>query len=355
MINNKNIFIDLWKNYLNEDLNMRDDSIIQNLAENLKLIKNEILDPEYSNWHKGNEKRQDTFYEFGHTLLLLSQTKNIPDLEFNREDRLRDRQYYLEKYGISELELDFIAEGAERYVFNINDVDNIVLKASMDKAGAISNLKELNVSRGQYGKGSSQLFTKTYLYDLDPHPEWIITEKLERIYGVDENEVPFFDSRLSGSDIKKIFPTLSSIFKLQNNTEGFVRASDDFLKYLVEFIEERFRFSMIPTNVVNYELLIDVIENIKEKRTIDYVNPEYFMYDNLNPNYESDLSLLNTYEDLNRLVNHTKENLYHDFSLANVGIDKADLRNNNLSPKSIKALDLSYNHPVYDKKIYEEP
>lgn len=348
---NKNIFMNIWKNFLNEDLNIRDNDILQNLSDNLKIIKNEILDPEYSNWHQGNEKRKDLYFEFGMTVYYLS--------DFNEESSYepldliqRDREYYLNKYGIDSLNLEFIAEGSERFGFNVKNVDNVVLKVSIDKSGTQSIKKELDVSQGEYGQGSSKLFTKVYLYDLDADPFWIILEKLQIIHDMDEEEVPFFSENLKENQIRQIFPTLTTIFKL-DDTEKFVRSCDDFLKYLIEFVEEKYKFKPIPTNVVEYDFLKDLINNIKDSVIIDYINPKNSMTNNLNPNVMNDLLNLNgKFEDLNYLINNTKENLYHDFSLSNLGVDRSDIRNDNLSPKSIKILDLSYKHPVYDKKVY---
>jgi hypothetical protein len=309
---NKGYFTNVWKDFLNESLNSKDAHVIEILIENLNSIKEEVFSNSYNDWDEKN-KSKDRYHEF------------------DRQVRKRS----------DSLGINYLAEGLSRSVFSLDYVDSVVLKTSNSLMGSNYTKSEINVSRGEYGLGSKNIFTKVYEIDKDSNPVWLIVEKVSTIYSEDSSgqNLTF---NLSKEQIKKIFPTLTSLFNINNlTTEEFVDSCDKFLKLLVKFIKNKYQNSPISSNVISFDMLIEFTDQM-----------DYNLFKLLDDYYDTNLEKIESFDDLNKLIKSSGENFYHDFSMSNIGIDTSHLKNNNLSPNSIKILDLTYRNKTYDKKEF---
>ena len=346
----KNFFFNVWKDFLNESLTFEEGKKLDLLKNDLIKTKNEIFSEDYSNWSQENF-RQDRYHEF---LVTVEKRSN-------------------------ELGLEIKGEGAQRVVFFIRGVEDVILKIANGIRGVRSNSKEINVSKSDYGSGSRKVFTKLYDYDLEENPVWIFAEKVGTIYDEGE-EVATEILYLTKDQINKVLPTISAIFREDLNPHQFVSTLDLFLKSLANHFKQTFGESFIPSDSITSEYLIEAIENMADDDVyyIDYTKPEYKLdengeyeldengdkikndrkttvYSDLKEDYDFILERTRNFPDIRNLLLMTGENFYHDFSLANIGIDKSDLENNSLSPESLKILDLTYTHDTYDAKVYKDP
>jgi hypothetical protein len=309
---NKGFFINIWKDFLNESLNSKDAHVIEILVENLEKIKEEVFSNDYIDWDDTNTKK-DRYHEF--------------------DRQIRERA--------DMLGMKILGEGLSRTGFSLDYVDTVVLKTSNSLMGSNYIKKEINVSRGEYGKGSKNIFTKMYEIDKDSNPVWMIVEKVDTIYTEDESSQKL-TLNIPISQIKKIFPTLTSLFNIDKlSTEDFVDSCDKFLKLLVKFIKDKYQGAPIPINVITFDILIEFTDQM-----------DYKLFKILDDYYDSNLETLNRFDDLNKLIKSTGENFYHDFSMSNIGIDTHDLRSDIVSPDSIKILDLTYKSNTYDVKEF---